>query len=218
MIIYVPVGLASEQLSAAQMEQFFTVVKPGHLMPATTRDMLLHAYLAIGIDPKFVEIPVSRAAREVNGVHFNALAEASSRNQFPHMLRIPVPLGMRELKIFTLSPQMPRSGDLQTDKLVGYIKGDIEAQWWLGYQSARAVAAPSAYHLLLMLDAGRIDYAVAQADEFYSAVPASPIYRAISESVAVWRWQAFHYIHIAHADIAEQLSIELVRASKALQP
>ncbi|WP_119395425.1 hypothetical protein [Salinibius halmophilus] len=208
---------ASEQLSVAQTKQYYTVVKPGGSVADQTRFMLLEAYLSIGIDPKFVDIPVARAEREVNGVHFNALAEASSRNDYANMLRIPVPLGTRELRLFALGDSRPESKHLTEQDVIGYVKGDLEAQWWLSHQPANVVTAPSTFHLLNMLDAGRIDYAAAQSEDFFSAIPGSPIYRNISSSVPVWRWQVFHYIHLNHAELAEALSIELVRASKAAQ-
>lgn len=207
----------AEQLSSDQLQRFYTVAKAGQYLSDDAKEVLLTAYFALDIDPKFIDQPYSRAARDVDGNFFNALAEASDRYDYDNLIRIPVPLGIRELVIFSLNDEAPNIASLVSEVNVGYVKGDLEAQWWLNLQQARAYPVPSEVNLLRMLETDHIDYIVAQPEQLLSALPGAAIYRQMKHSSAIWRWQTYHYVHISEPRLADLLTTEIVRAKAIIE-
>lgn len=207
----------AEQLSSEQLQRFYTVAKAGQYLSDEAKEVLLTAYYSLDIDPKFIDLPYSRAARDVDGNFFNALAEASDRYDYDNLIRIPVPLGIRELVIFSLDDEAPNIASLDSAANVGYVKGDLEAQWWLNLQQARAYPVPSEVNLLRMLETNHIDYIIAQPEQLLSALPGATIYRQLKRSSAIWRWQTYHYVHISEPTLADLLTTEIVRAKAIIE-
>ncbi|MES2263239.1 MAG: transporter substrate-binding domain-containing protein [Pseudomonadota bacterium] len=199
----------------APAQERITLGSANGSIAAVSRQVLQEAYRHIGIDLITATAPTERSLSDSNrGLLDGQLARiAGLEEQYPNLVRIPVPIVTVDAVAFTKQARFDVKG---WDSLRPYRIGIVQGQKFAtnGTRGMQVVSLPSTEQLFIELDAGHIDVAVSTRIEGVLMTRQIKAQHIILLEAPLEKIILYHYVHQRHRALVPQLTAVLDKMEK----
>jgi len=212
-----PLTLAAQPVGADPLPATVALARPENEgLTDASFPIVKEAYRRLGIDAEEAMLPGERALQALNsGQYFGDVIHAAGLEQnYPNLVRVPVPLLQIEAVVFSYGHALPVAGWAGLQPYRVCIRRGIKTIEW-ATAGMTNVLAVSQYELIFnMLKQGHCDVAVLARSAWLEAQRLQ-VKGLRTQAAPLQTWPSYHYVYKSHAGLVPALSEQLQKLRKS---